>query len=170
MILDSGTHSELEGYIDRIEKRHIGELIPWEDVDLLFPRFARAQIIDQNTGLVFNVQRRAGENHSDCQPLTSEDTKIMKEIFNNKWSWDKRAVIVIIGDRKIAATIHGMPHGAGKIQDNDFPGHFCLYFYGSKGHSYPHMDRAYHDYILKAAGIEIVKKPYEFISNIKEKW
>jgi hypothetical protein len=168
--LNTDTHGRLEEYIKQFDDRLRGALIPWEEVDVLLPRFSKFTITDINTGLSFNVQRRAGENHSDCQPLTLEDTMIMKSIFNNRWSWEKRAVVVTLDNLKIAGAIHGMPHGSGKISDNGFPGHFCLYFYGSKGHAYPHMDREYHDHILRAAGVKLEKEIKSLPNFLKEKW
>ena len=52
----------------------------------------------------------------------------MKEIYG-EWSWERRAIIVVVGGRRIAASMAGMPHGAGLIKDNDFPGHFCVHFW-----------------------------------------
>ncbi len=47
--------------------------------------------------------------------------------------------------------MHGMPHGAGALE-NDFPGHFCIHFYGSKTHRTNSMDLSHKLMILKAAG------------------
>ena len=55
---------------------------------------------------------------------------MMKKIYHNQWSWKRRAIIVLIDHQMIAASMHGMPHGAGALQ-NDFPGHFCVHFSGS---------------------------------------
>ncbi len=40
----------------------------------------------------------------------------MKEIYGGKWSWKRRAIIVIHQDQWIAASMHGMPHGAGVME------------------------------------------------------
>ena len=57
----------------------------------------------------------------------------MKKIYNDQWSWKRRAIIVLVKDQMIATSMHGMPHGTGALQ-NDFPGHFCVYFFGSITH------------------------------------
>ena len=127
------------------------EMLPWEKVYGILPKYSKFTVLDVETGKMFKVQRRAGNRHADVQPLTSKDTKIMKEIYGGKWSWKRRAIIVIHRDQWIAASMHGMPHGAGALE-NDFPGHFCIHFYGSKTHSTNSMDLSHKLMILKAAG------------------
>ncbi|WP_380630371.1 hypothetical protein [Saccharococcus thermophilus] len=112
------------------------------------------------TGLQFRVQRRAGNKHADVQPLTRRDTQIMKKIYNGRWSWNRRAIIVLVGDQMIAASMNGMPHGAGAIK-NGFPGHFCIHFWGSTTHRSGKMDPAYQLMILKAGG-----KIDDYLNNV----
>lgn len=128
-----------------------GELLPWDEADRDFSMYATARIIDIYTGLSFRVQRREGINHADVQPLTAEDTAIMKEIYGGTWSWERKGIIVETGGRRIAASMNGMPHGAGRIEGNNFPGHFCIHFLGSTIHP-SGMDLRHHREILKAAG------------------
>ncbi|MBT2677862.1 hypothetical protein J7E38_02555 [Bacillus sp. ISL-35] len=123
----------------------------WEEVNEILPRYSKFTVMDLETGLRFRVQRRAGSNHADVQPLTSEDTAIMKKIYNGKWSWKRRAIIVISEKEKIAASMHGMPHGGGALKNN-FPGHFCIHFYGSTTHRTNFMDLSHKLMILKSAG------------------
>lgn len=151
------------------------ELIHWEEVNLFIPKYTKFTVKDVSSGLEFKVQRRAGSKHADVQPLTSEDTKIMKEIYQGKWSWKRRAIIVLYNGRQIAASMHGMPHGAGALQNN-FHGHFCIHFYGSTTHRKNFMDFSHKLMILKSAGklYEHLRwsNPYEvisaFIAGIKE--
>ncbi|MCU9613246.1 hypothetical protein OEV98_06730 [Caldibacillus lycopersici] len=127
------------------------ELLPWEEVDELLPRKTKFTIIDVETGLHFNVQRRAGNKHADVQPLTTKDTKIMKKIYGGEWSWKRRAIIVLADDKMIAASMNGMPHGAGALQ-NGFPGHFCVHFFGSSTHRSKKEDLGHKLMMLKSAG------------------
>ncbi len=129
---------------------HINDL-EWQKVDELLPRKSTFTVIDVETGKEFEVQRRAGNRHADVQPLSKEDTKIMKEIYGGHWSWKRRAVLVKWDDSLIAASMHGMPHGAGALQ-NGFPGHFCIHFSGSTTHKTGNPDPSHHIMILKAAG------------------
>ncbi|MCR8848767.1 hypothetical protein NQ095_10145 [Rossellomorea sp. SC111] len=127
------------------------EILPWEQVKGIIPNHSYFTIIDVDTGLSFNVQRRAGSKHADVQPVTEKDTKIMKTIYGGKWSWDRRAILVMVHDQLISASMNGMPHGAGALQNN-FPGHFCVHFYGSTTHKTPTPDLAHKVMILKAGG------------------
>jgi len=127
------------------------EMLPWEEVNEILPRYSKFTVIDFETGKKFKVQRRAGNRHADVQPITEADTKIMKEIYNGKWSWKRRAIIVLAKGKRIAASMHGMPHGAGALKNN-FPGHFCIHFYGSKTHRTNFMDLSHKLMILKSAG------------------
>ncbi|WP_347939543.1 hypothetical protein AAEY33_14135 [Peribacillus simplex] len=142
------------------------EMLPWEIVNNIIPNKTNFTIIDIETGLSFKVQRRAGSHHADVQPLTKEDTQIMKKVYNNKWSWNRRAIIVLINNQMIAASMHGMPHGAGALQ-NGFSGHFCVHFSGSITHRLKNEDLSHKLMVLKAAGklddyIQTVN-PYELI-------
>ncbi|WP_371862451.1 hypothetical protein [Mesobacillus foraminis] len=132
-------------------KKNTVEMISWEQADKLIPRYSKFTVQDLETGKKFHVQRRAGSRHADVQPLTTKDTKIMKHIYNGKWSWKRRGIIVIAKGKMIAASMHGMPHGAGAL-NNNFPGHFCIHFYGSKTHRTSSMDLSHKLMIFKAAG------------------
>lgn len=151
------------------------EMLEWKAVNQLFPKYSKFTVLDIETGMQFNVQRRAGSHHADVQPLTAKDTKIMKKIYGGKWSWKRRAVLIINKDRIIAASMHGMPHGAGALKNN-FPGHFCIHFHGSTTHSTNTMDLSHMLMIYKASGkLEeyLVKaNPYEvitaFVAGLKQ--
>ncbi|MBO8170849.1 MAG: hypothetical protein H0Z33_03045 [Bacillaceae bacterium] len=140
-------------YVRMITDSHYGELIPWKEARKIFSMKKTATVIDLETGRSFRVQRRAGSRHADVQPLTREDTMTMKEIYNGKWSWQRRAILLEIGGKKIAASMNGMPHGAGAIRDNHFPGHFCIHFDGSSTHRRSYPDPGHRMMVLKAAGL-----------------
>ncbi|RIW38517.1 hypothetical protein D3H55_02990 [Bacillus salacetis] len=127
------------------------DTIPWEEVDELLPRNSLFTVIDVESGKSFRVQRRAGSSHADVQPLTHRDTKIMKEIYSGSWSWKRRAILVHSENHLIAGSMHGMPHGAGALQ-NGFPGHFCIHFKGSTTHKTHSPDFSHQLMILKAGG------------------
>lgn len=131
-----------------------GEFLAWKDVSRLFPKYAKAAVIDYDTKLKFKVQRRAGSLHADVQPLTAADSAIMKKIYQGRWSWKRRAVLVELKDgRKLAGSMHGMPHGQGAIKGNNFRGHFCIHFRDSKTHGSGKIDLAHQMMIWKAAGV-----------------
>ena len=90
-------------------------------------------ITDVDTKITMKFMRMSGTNHADVEPFTKADTEVMKELFG-EWQWTPRAVIVTVGNQKIAASLSGMPHDIESIKDNDFPGHADLYFEGSLPH------------------------------------
>ncbi len=111
------------------------ELIDWFDGGSeVFPKGTEATVIDVDTGLSFHVRRFGGEYHADSEPLTADDTAIMKQIAGGEWSWDRHAIWVKIGERYIAASMHCMPHMVDPTASNNFPGHFCIHFLHSKVH------------------------------------
>ncbi|MHB1042944.1 MAG: LysM peptidoglycan-binding domain-containing protein [Eubacteriales bacterium] len=130
-----------------------GELIPWPDVDAMFTKGSTATLQDFETGKQFHIYRLFGGNHADCEPLTPADTKIMKEIFGGQWSWDRRAALLLIDGRAIAASMAGMPHGTSEdIADNNFPGMFDLHFYKSRTHGSNMIDPGHQAAVHEAAG------------------
>ena len=134
-----------------LQKEHYGADISWKDANQLLPKYSSFTVLDLDSGQSFKVQRRAGSNHADVQPITIDDTKVMKEIYNGTWSWDRRAIIVISDKGRFAASMHGMPHGAGALA-NGFPGHFCIHFNESVTHKSKKMDYAHSIMVKKASG------------------
>ncbi len=152
-----------------------GCLVPWFGLgENIFSIGTKATVYDIDTGLSFNIVRSFGYNHADCETLTAEDTATLKKIFGGNWSWDRRAVVLTIGTRKIAASIAGMPHagvdskplnaivpgrsgdyGTGEnldsIKGNNMDGHFDVHLYGSKTHVNNSVDNAHQKMVLKAA-------------------
>lgn len=153
-----------------------GELLDWwSEADSIFYRGAEAKIIDIWTGKSLNIMRTYGRNHADCETLTADDTEIMKEIWGGQWSWNRRPVIVITGEKRIAASMAGMPHagldnkpanvtvsgrstgyGTGinldTIKDNNMDGHFDVHFLNSRTHATNKVDSAHQKMVKQAAG------------------
>lgn len=134
----------------------------------------QAQVYDINTGKTFNVKRTYGYNHADTETLTAEDTRIMKEIYGGSFSWVRRPIILTIENKKIAASMAGMPHagldkyaaninvsnrsegyGYGQnldtVKSNNMDGHFDIHFLGSKTHGSNKIDANHQTTIQKAA-------------------
>ena len=103
------------------------------------PRGAVVTVKDCKTGKTFRCQRWAGANHMDTMPLTKEDTAVIKSLYGD-WSWNRRAVLVLYNGHVYAGSMNGMPHGSTTIQNNNFPGHFCIHFLGSKTHGTKKVD------------------------------
>ena len=111
------------------------ELLTWSEVKPMFKIGVTVEVLDIRSGLRYNVKSFSNGNHADIEPVTTEDTAIMKRTFNDRWSWDGRPVWVTINGRTIAAAINGMPHGGGVIDNNGMDGQVCLHFKGSTVHN-----------------------------------
>lgn len=155
--VDQATKQKFKRYIQLLHKHHYGEPVSWKEASHLFPRKGYAEVVDVETGKHFQVQRRAGSQHADVQPLTEKDTKVMKEIYNGKWSWKRRAILVRTGGRILAGSMHGMPHGGGAITGNNFPGHFCIHFKDSTTHRKSYPDPG-HDLMISKASGELIDR------------
>jgi len=131
----------------------IGNLIPWFSAgERIFPRGSNALVTDVDTGLTFWVRRTQGFNHADCETLTARDTAVMKGIYGGSWSWNRRAIVVSVNGRRIAASMAGMPHGGEYIENNNMPGHFDIHFYRSKTHGSNSINSWHQAMVKKAAG------------------
>jgi hypothetical protein len=152
LIVPSEISKKLLNYSEILRKIHYGKLISWKEASSIIPLKSIFTITDLATGLSFQVQRRAGKDHADVQPLTKKDTSIMKHIYHNSWSWRRTAILVNSNHEFIAASMNGMPHGGDGIPGNDFSGHFCVHFLNSSTHKSPNPDLAHQLMVYKAAG------------------
>ncbi|WP_134699076.1 hypothetical protein [Ammoniphilus sp. YIM 78166] len=152
ILLPLDVKSKMRTYIETLRQHHFGQMVTWREAERMLPRKGYAEVVDVETGLRFHVQRRAGSQHADVQPLTAEDTKIMKKIYNGKWSWKRRAILVRTDGKILAGSMHGMPHGGGAITWNEFPGHFCIHFKDSTTHRRDTPDPGHDLMISKASG------------------
>ncbi|TVY01938.1 hypothetical protein [Cohnella terricola] len=152
LVLSKQTSRRLLKYADALRNKHYGQLIPWEQARNIVTRKSAFTITDLESGLSFRVQRRAGSSHADVQPLTKVDSAIMKRIYDGKWSWDRKAIVVQKDSLRIAASMNGMPHGGDGIPDNGFSGHFCVHFLDSTSHRSVIPDPDHQLMVYKAAG------------------
>lgn len=113
------------------------------------PKGATFRVKDIRTGKVFTVRRWSGANHIDAEPLTSSDTATLKSIYGH-WSWKRRPVLVKYNGHVYAGSMNGMPHGTQTIKGNNFDGHFCIHFYGSKTHGSKKVDAMHQNCVAEA--------------------
>lgn len=154
-----------------------GEYLDWfDEVQYIFKDDTLATVTDVDTGLSFKVMKTFGHEHADSETLTAEDTAILKKIWGGDWSWERRAIIVSVGDKHIAASATAMPHagsdkypalqtissrsggyGRGtnldKIKGNDMDGVICIHFKNSKLHKDNKVDPDHQKMVKKAAGL-----------------
>ncbi len=117
---------------------------------LVYKRGGTAQIIDCATDTVINIRRVGGSNHMDIEPLNAEDTEKLLKLYGGRWSWDRRAVVLVAGGKYIAASINGMPHGSEISTCNNFEGQFCLHTTNSRTHGTDRVDGDHQSCIRRA--------------------
>ena len=150
----------------------------WTAANKAFARGSNAKVIDVRTGKSFYIKRTYGGNHADCETLTKEDTKIMKEIWGGSFTWSRRPVLVEINGRLLAASMSGMPHagldnkptnatvsgrseGYGRgtnldaVKNNGMDGHFDIHFKNSRTHGTNRVDSAHQKAIKEAAAAKL---------------
>ncbi|WP_099190731.1 LysM peptidoglycan-binding domain-containing protein [Tepidibacter mesophilus] len=125
----------------------------WSEAQYLIAINDVAKITDIETGKTFMVKRTIGANHADCEPLTSNDTAIAKQIWGG-YSWNTRAILVEVDGRKIAASMSFMPHDVQYITDNNFEGHFDIHFLNSTRHKDGLVDENHQEKVKIAAGLK----------------
>lgn len=76
----------------------------------------------------------------------------MKQIYDNQWSWKRKAILVVTDKHKIAASMNGMPHGGDGIPGNGFSGHFCVHFLDSSTHRSADPDLFHQFMVYTASG------------------
>jgi hypothetical protein len=78
----------------------------------LFAKGVEAEVLDIDTGITYRVRRStAGYNEiADVETLTRADTDRLLQTNGGNWGPQRRAIIVTIGNRRIAASIAPFPH------------------------------------------------------------
>lgn len=125
----------------------------WSEAQYLISINDVAKITDVETGKTFMMKRTIGANHADCEPLTSNDTVIAKQIWGG-YSWNTRAILVEVDGRKIAGSMSFMPHSVQYINDNNFEGHFDIHFLNSTRHKDGLVDDDHQEKVRIAAGLK----------------
>lgn len=86
-------------------------------------------VYEPSSGSSFRLRFYSLGRHADSEPLTAQDTAIMKAAWGGKFSWDEKPVYVLLPSGTwVLASMHCMPHLSGSIKDNDFDGHLCVHF------------------------------------------
>lgn len=110
------------------------EYSTWDKIKNVFSKGTYATVVDVRTGITYKAYRFGGWYHADCVPASKADAAKIKKMSGGKWSWNRRAVWVVVGGHVYAASQHTMPHMVDYDRNDDFPGHFCIHFKDSKVH------------------------------------
>ncbi len=157
--------------------RRYGEYLTWGEAKPLFNYRSTVVVIeDFYTGKQFNLMISYGTNHADVEPVTANDTAIVKEIWGGEFSWVRRPVLVHHNGRVLAGSMIAMPHagidsqpegktlskrsgGYGRgynldsVKNNALDGVLCLHFRDSRNHAKNRLDKQHQDCVKIAAGI-----------------
>lgn len=132
---------------------HTGEKWDWfTQVEGAFPRGGSALVKDVWTGITYTMVRVGGSNHADVEPATQEDCQRLKASYGGVWAWNRRPVLVKIGDTWVAGSTNGMPHGYETVPDNGMTGQVCIHFLNSKTHIRNMKDSDHQAMVRVAAG------------------
>lgn len=150
-----------------------GALDWFDQVRDIWKRGTNATVTDVDTGKTFQIKRTYGTNHADVEPLTKEDTNTIKEIWGG-FSWQRRAVVVQVGQYTLAGSMTAMPHAgldnksegtyiSGRsagygwgynydaVKGNGIDGHMDIHFKNSRTHSTNVVQKIHQDMVKKAA-------------------
>ncbi len=111
------------------------QLIDWSEAKNIFTIGVPAKVYDVYSGITYFVKSFSNGHHADVEPVSKEDTSLLKETYGGSWSWDPRPVWVTINGYTMAASINGMPHGSGTNPNNGMDGQVCIHFKGSTTHN-----------------------------------
>ena len=140
--LNEGQKVAINGYAPRnfavtpgesSSAKRVGKIVDWFlDGKYLIKRNDVFIVTDVATGLQIKFKMMGGANHSDVEPLTTDETAKMKKLFPT-WTWTPRPVVIYHKGINFAASLAGMPHSYDTVTNN-VDGHFDLYLYNSKSH------------------------------------
>lgn len=157
---DINNYKEVEINNNTHQPCSILDLDWFNEIECLIPIDFEFEILDINSEQTFEVVRIGGKNHADIEPKEQKDYEILKEIYQNNWTWNRRPVLVKINDFSyLPASFAGYPHGYSK---NDLIGHFCLHFKNSKTHGTNRIDDEHQKNVnyAKELGEEILNKDF----------
>ncbi len=132
-----------------IKKEYTTELLNWARTPNVIPKNAVFEVQDARTGQIFKAKRWSGANHIDAEPLTAQDTKLIKSFYGG-FTWMRRAILVKYNNKVYAASMNFMPHGTGLIKNNNFDGHFCIHILNSTTHGSKKVDTEHQNMVKKA--------------------
>lgn len=171
--------SEEESVVVSEETEHYSELMNYTEALELFAEGTEAEVYDILTGITYTVRRIEGgyTTIADVETVSSSDTNALLETSGGSWSIVRRAIIVTIGDEKIAASIAPYEHSGSEeydyleyidnrtgstgsginldyIRDNGMVGVVDIYFYNSLIPIYNWIDERHQEMVLEAYEFE----------------
>lgn len=104
-------------------------LMWYDEIKPIIKSGQTALVYEPASGSLFNIRFYSLGRHADSEPLTAQDTAIMKAAWGGKFAWTEKPVYVRLPNGTwCIASMHSMPHLSGSIKDNNFDGHLCIHF------------------------------------------
>lgn len=163
---------------NKIIKSNI-KLIDYTEALNILKEDVEAEVLDIDTGIIYRVKRVTGgfNTLADVETLTAEDTNKLLETCGGEWNIRRIAVIITIGDNKIAASIAPFEHSGSEekpyaeiidnrsgstgtginldsIRGNEMIGVVDIFFYNSLIPGVNRVDERHQEMVLKAAEYE----------------
>ncbi len=130
----------------------VGAAVSWNEVKELLSEGSAYTFTDFNTGSTFSMSLVSINAHAEMECVTPADTQVFLSSFGGAFNYSKRPVVMHVGERLIAASMQGQPHGQDTVSGNDMDGHVCVYFSESLSHVGALPDVEHMNQVRKAAG------------------
>lgn len=141
-----------------------GAYVSWSAVNQLWKIGMRCKVIDYDTGISYymvRVNESYSVGHADVAPATKTDTKKLKQSYGGSLNAYRRALVVVIGGQRIAASLYGVPHGSTGIRGNGMTdpadgsvAQVCIHFRNSRNNVHDMVDPAHQYQVKRAAGMK----------------
>ena len=151
------------------------ELLDSREALTIFAEGVEADVLDIETGTTYRVRRATGGYNTlaDVETLTLENTQKLLETAGGEWNIRRRAVIVTVNGRRIAASISPFPHSGSEdhpfgviidnrsgatgrginldsIRGNGLIGVVDIYFFNSLVPGINRVDQRHQEMVLRA--------------------
>jgi peptidoglycan hydrolase-like protein with peptidoglycan-binding domain len=147
----------------KIKKMVFGQYIDWSVVNKMWSKKMRCKVVDLDTGITYymiRVNESYSVGHADVAPATKSDTNKLKQTFGGELNAYRRALVVIIGGQKIAASIYAQPHGSTGVPGNGLNKEdgtlqqVCIHFKNSRNNVHDMIDPAHQYQVKRAANMK----------------
>lgn len=146
-----------------------GSYTSWSTVNSLWKLGMKCKVIDFDTGISYSMIRcnqSYSVGHADVAPATKADFTKLKKTYNNHLNAYRRALVVIIGGQRYAASIYAEPHGSTGVPGNGMIdpadgslGQVCIHFRGSRNNVHDMIDPSHQYQVKRAAGMKDLGSP-----------
>lgn len=147
----------------KVKNVKFGQYVDWSVVNLLWTKKMRCKVVDLDTGIAYymiRVNQSYSVGHADVAPATKADTNKLKQTFGGELNAYRRALVVIIGGQRIAASIFAQPHGSTGVPGNGLNKadgtlqQVCIHFKNSRNNMHDMIDPAHQYQVKRAANMK----------------